>query len=373
MSFRAELNILLLSDTTLNTQSEQTKLGSHTASHHTKTVNPYPKAILLGLLSALFFAVTFVLNRSMTSAGGSWIWSAAFRFFFMLPFLVGMVWWYAKHQVLQPVTSKHTDPSLQPDSSVSGLTKVYLAIKAEPVAWLIWSTIGFGVFYAPLTFSASFAPAWLVASTWQFTIIAGLIIAPFIVSKQNSSGNTSFISKKTVLFSGIILAGILLMQLSQASTVSSKDLLYGALPVLVAAFAYPLGNRKTMQLASVKLFQLNTFERVLAMTLASLPFWVVLSVIGIFTATAPSHSQLLQTLVVAVCSGVIATTLFFMATDLVKHNQKKLAGVEATQSGEVIFALVGEVFLLSAHVPNLWACVGIALVVLGMLLHSLKS
>lgn len=353
----------MLSDTRLNSPLQHPKDTPQTTYQSQPAYNPYPKAIFLGLLSALFFAVTFVLNRSMSSAGGSWIWSAAFRFFFMLPFLIGIVWWYAKRQA-----SKLNEST----NSASGLTKVYRAIKAEPMAWLIWSTIGFGVFYAPLTFAASFAPAWLVASTWQFTIIAGLIIAPFITNTKNSASNTSRISKNTVIFSGIILAGILLMQVSQASAVPLKDLIYGALPVLIAAFAYPLGNRKTMQLNSVALFQLNTFERVLAMTLASLPFWAVLSVIGIFTTTAPSKSQLIQTLIVAVCSGVIATTLFFMATDLVKNNQKNLAGIEATQSGEVIFALVGEVLLLGSHLPSAFACVGIALVVLGMVLHSLK-
>ena len=31
--------------------------------------------ILLGILAALFFAVTFILNHAMELDGGSWLWS----------------------------------------------------------------------------------------------------------------------------------------------------------------------------------------------------------------------------------------------------------------------------------------------------------
>ena len=48
-------------------------------------------AILLGLLSALFFAVTFVLNRLMSVDGGHWIWSSSLRFFWTIPFLLILV------------------------------------------------------------------------------------------------------------------------------------------------------------------------------------------------------------------------------------------------------------------------------------------
>lgn len=336
---------------------------------NTSTTNS-SRAIIIGLFSALFFAVTFVLNRMMSNEGGSWIWSAAFRFFFMLPFLVLLVLWFAK---------KHTVPASAKATHAQGLHKVFAAIKAQPVAWLLWSSIGFGVFYAPLTFAAAYAPAWLVASTWQFTIIAGLILAPFITSKVGTNKAstdkqaTQGISKNAFVFSGIILAGIMLMQVSQAQAVSTKDLLYGTLPVIIAAFAYPLGNRKMMQLASVQTYQLNTFERTLGMTLASLPFWLVLSVVGMLSVAPPSSSQLWQTLVVAICSGVIATTLFFMATDMVKTDQKKLAAVEATQSAEVLFALVGEILLLGSHLPDRFAIVGMGLVIVGMVLHSTRS
>jgi Na+/melibiose symporter-like transporter len=100
-------------------------------------------------------------------------------------------------------------------------------------------------------------------------------------------------------------------------------------------FAYPLGNRKMMDVCEGRL---DAYQRVLRMTLASLSLWLLLSLYGLFTAGLPSGGQSLQSLLVALCSGVIATVLFFMATDMVRGNMQKLAAVEATQSIEVLFA-----------------------------------
>lgn len=299
-------------------------------------------AILLGLSSALFFATTFVLNRVMAVAGGSWIWSASLRFFWMVPLL------------LIPLLYKRQFSSL------------WNEIKKQPFAWLLWSTVGFGLFYAPLTFSAAFAPSWLVASTWQFTIVAGLLVAPWLTKGTQRKG----ISIKALGFSLLILLGIALMQKSQFGVLPWRELLLGGVPVLVAAFAYPIGNRKMMQLTNGRLTPL---QRTFGMTLMSLPFWGVLGLFGLITVPLPDAGQLSQTFIVAICSGVIATTLFFAATDRVRHDEKALASVEATQSAEVIFALLGELLLLHIVLPDATALFGIGLVILGMTLHSLKS
>ncbi len=37
----------------------------------------------------------------------------------------------------------------------------------------------FWSFYAPLSFAGAFGPGWLVASTWQITIVAGILLTPF--------------------------------------------------------------------------------------------------------------------------------------------------------------------------------------------------
>ena len=218
-------------------------------------------ALILGILSSLFFAITFILNRLMSVEGGSWIWSASLRFFWMIPFLVIIV-------LLR-----------------KNFKELCKEMKSNATQWFIWSTIGFGLFYAPLTFAAKYGPSWLVASTWQITIIAGMSISPFINPKRLEKS----ISKKTIFFSLIILAGITVMQISQAQSIGIKDLLLGIIPVLIAAFAYPLGNRKMMQLTDGKL---DAFQRTLGMTIASLPFWIVLSIYGIYRVDLPQHTQI---------------------------------------------------------------------------------
>jgi uncharacterized membrane protein len=50
-----------------------------------------------------------------------------------------------------------------------------------------------------------------------------------------------------------------------------------------------------------------------------------------------------------------------------------LAAVEATQAMEVIFTLVGEILILQAALPNVYSCIGIVMVVIGMILHSRTS
>ncbi|MFZ3590180.1 multidrug resistance efflux transporter family protein [Bacillus sp. DJP31] len=300
------------------------------------------KAILIGILSSVFFAITFILNRSMELSGGSWLWSSSLRYFFMVPFLVLIV--FMRGNLLE-------------------LLKEMLK---KPLPWLLWSFVGFGLFYGPITYAAASGPGWLIAGTWQFTIIAGILLTPLFLG---ADGNRSRIPFKSLLFSFIILFGILIIQLENAEGGLSLQLfLTGVLPVILAAFAYPLGNRKMMVLYTGKL---DTFQRVLGMTLASLPIWIVLATIGQITVGAPSTDQLVQSLVIAISSGVIATLLFFYATELVKDDNGKLAAVESTQSTQLIFAMVGEMFFLSIPLPSIVSLVGMVLVVIGMSLHSL--
>ena len=109
------------------------------------------------------------------------------------------------------------------------------------------------------------------------------------------------------------------------------------------------------------------------MTLCSLPFWIFLSTFGITTVGLPSDSQVLQSFLVALFSGVIATTLFFKATEIVKGNPHQLAVIEATQSGEVIFTLLGEILILKTTLPTFIGYIGVILVIVGMILNSLFS
>ncbi|MBJ8193123.1 multidrug resistance efflux transporter family protein, partial [Bacillus cereus] len=82
-----------------------------------------------------------------------------------------------------------------------------------------------------------------------------------------------------LLMSLVILIGIIVMQVEQSQSISTQDFLFGILPVILASFAYPLGNRKMMEVCAGRL---DAYQRVLGMTLASLPFWLLLSLYGVF-------------------------------------------------------------------------------------------
>jgi hypothetical protein len=70
----------------------------------------------------------------------------------------------------------------------------------------------------------------------------------------------------------------------------------------------------------------------------------------------PSSSQLSYSFLVALFSGVIATLLFFSATNLVHTNPSQLAMVEATQAGELLFTLIGEMIFLCPFFGQLSIC-----------------
>lgn len=306
------------------------------------------QALILGISASFFFAFTFILNQQMNLAGGSWLWSSSLRFIFMLPILLMiMIMKNQLHSVLKDIIKK-------------------------PIPWITWSTVGFGLFYAPLTFASVYGASWLVAGTWQLTIIAGALLTPlFFKTVQAENGILKIrnkIPKKSLLMSSIILFGIFLMQLVEAKDIPWLKAILGVVPVILAAFAYPLGNRKMIEVCENKF---TTFQRVFGMTLCSMPFWIIISAYALSTVGSPNKGQIVQSFIVAVFSGIIATLLFFKATDLVSHDTYKLAIVEATQSGEVIFTLLGGVFIFHDKTPTLISLVGIMLVIIGMILNSI--
>ena len=175
------------------------------------------------------------------------------------------------------------------------------------------------------------------------------------------------IPQKSLVMSLVILLGIFLMQLEEAKNIMALKAILGIGPVVIAAFAYPLGNRKMIEVCENKF---STFQRVFGMTLCSMPFWIIISLWGLLTVGLPNKGQLVQSFIVAVFSGIIATILFFKATDIVSYDTHKLAVVEATQSGEVIFTLLGGVIIFHDKTPNPVSLIGITLVVIGMILNS---
>jgi drug/metabolite transporter (DMT)-like permease len=303
------------------------------------------RLLAIGILSASFFSSTFVLNRAMSLQGGHWVWTASLRYGYMLVML--SLWLLVTGQV----------------TVLTGAFREYLK------HWLFWTiagSTGFGVFYALLSFSASFAPGWVVATTWQATILATPLVL-FIFGKR--------VPARGMVFTSLIFFGIVLVTIEQATAGSLKETLVGMLAVMVAAFAYPLGNQLAWEArhgTSAIIPRIdgpvvdNSVGRVLLMVLGSIPFWIALTIA--VSPPPPSTGQLLTTAVVAVFSGVIATSLFLHA----RHHAStpyELAAVDSTQSTEVLFALLGEVIFLHGSYPGVTASVGIIAVVAGLLLY----
>lgn len=296
------------------------------------------KALLWGILGSLFFAFTFIFNRSMNLSGGYWLWSACLRYIFTLPIMFLMV------------------------LKQKNLGSVMASIKKEPGIWLLWSTVGFGLFYGPLTMASIYGESWFVAATWQITIIAGVLLTPLFNHK---------LPIRNLMVSGIIIIGVILLQIQHTGDELGAGLIKALGLILLAAFAYPLGNRKMMVQCEEE--ELTTIQRMFGMTLMSMPFWLVLSGVAFVNAGLPSGGQVMQSVVVALFSGVVATVLFFEATNLVKDNPKQLAVIEATQSGEVIFTLIGGCLFLGDKMPSTIGFIGIVIIIVGMIGNSLIS
>lgn len=297
------------------------------------------KALFAGILASFFFAFTFILNRSMHLGGGSWVWSACLRYYFTLPILWAVLLFQGK----------------------GGLGRIFREIRRQPLTWLWWSTVGFGLFYAPLSLGSQYGEAWLTAATWQVTIVAGVLLTPLFGHR---------IPMRQLGWSMVILVGIFVLQASTAAELRFEELAQALLPILLAAVCYPLGNRKLMQYCPP---EISTPERVFGMTLCSMPFWLVLGAWGVSTVGLPSAGQVIQSVGVALFSGAAATLLFFWATDQVRRNPRQLALIEATQSGEVVFSLLGGVLLLGDPLPGALGLVGLCLIVGGMVGGSLSA
>lgn len=304
---------------------------------------PWPKALFLGILSSVFFSVTYVVNSAMAQSGGYWMWSASLRYLLLLPMLLVL-------------TAKQ------------GWKPVFAELKRAPFQWILWSTVGFGLFYAPMAFSAAYGPSWMVAGVFQFTMLAGALETPLF---RNADGSRQKIPTKLFPAFAVIIGGIFLLQIEQIQNDPNlgRALLF-AIPMLISASAYPLGNRKTMAVCKTPL---TTAQRMLAMTVGSLPFWLLLSILATIRVGLPSTTQVLQASIVSLFSGLIATLIFFEGTRLVKEHPQRLALVESTQCGEVIFSLLGGILFLHDALPGLYGWLGLLLIVGGMIFNSLLT
>lgn len=364
------------------------------------------KLILLGLLAGALFSSTFILNEFMSSAGGHWFWSASLRYLFMWLLLTVII------------TMQHGF------GRIKELTAIFCA---HWRFWCITGSIGFGLFYTGICYAGDHVAGWVVAATFMFTVVTSLLV--LIAFGQR-------FDKKFIFYALLVFIGVLLVNVSEgltasevASTPMLEMLFYGALPALVAAFCYPIGNQLVWQVSyntrmqnaerrkwqesnsdhndnarsvtqsyassnsansdpllvaetaaqstlqklinripaiETELLQ-NAFNKVWLMTLGSLPFWLILGII--VHPEAPSSSQVFNTLLVALLAGVGATSIFLYARERAETSSE-VAGVDSTQASEVIFALIGGILLLNNALPSAMGLIGIGLIMLGLVLFA---
>jgi len=306
------------------------------------------KLILLGILSGAFFSTTFVLNELMSVDGGHWLYSATLRYFFMIIFLVFILLF---------------------QGGIKRLIDIYKLFVQYYKFWIISGTIGFGFFYALICFAADFSPSWVIAASWQFTVVATLFVLLYF--------GKSF-PKKIWVFSLIIFVGVCLVNMSHIDKFDLSSLLYGGIPVLIASFCYPLGNQliwESQNKTHIKEDSLvpdiksdllkNAFNKVMLLTIGSIPFWIILLVI--IQPAPPSDSQVLNSALVAFFSGVLATTIFLYARSLATQTNE-LAAIDATQASEVVFTMIGAFILFGTISLNTISILGLVLIILGLFL-----
>ncbi|KRE95014.1 hypothetical protein ASG87_17210 [Frateuria sp. Soil773] len=301
-------------------------------------------AVGLALCSALFFTLTYVLNRSLVAGGGHWAWAVILRYLITLPLLAAVL----------PMQG--------------GLGELPRELRRHPRSWLLWSSVGFVLFGVPLTWAASSGPSWLVAGSFQTTVLAGPLLAPLIYRDERAR-----LAWRTLAIGALIVAGVFALQWGHAQgRLRAGDwLAIGA--VVLSAFAYPLGNRKLLLHLERGETRLNAVQRVFGMTLCSWPLWLLFAAIAWCTVGPPTLREAWLAGGVALSSGTIATVLFFRATDMVRSEPTALAAVEAMQAAELLFATLLGVLFLGEAWPRGYALSGALAIVVGIALFGWVS
>ena len=187
------------------------------------------KLILLGLLAGAFFSSTFILNELMSNAGGHWFWSASLRYIFMWLIITAII-------ILQ--------------HSFARIKELALIFRQHWGFWCLTGSIGFGLFYTGICYAGDHVAGWVVAATFMFTVVTSLIVLMAFGQRFD---------KKFIIYAFLVFIGVVLVNVSEglrASALADIDsapmaemLLYGALPALIAAFSYPIGNQLVWQVS----------------------------------------------------------------------------------------------------------------------------
>lgn len=314
--------------------------------------------IIFGLIGSAFFSTSFVLYELMSVQGGHWFWSASLRCLFMWLLCTVVIW-------------------IQNGFKIRLLTKLIRLFNQHFLFWSLAGSIGLGT-YGWLAFGADFAPAWVITSTFLFTVVASLFVLAFFGQRFRP---------QVIIYALIIFFGIILANLGEGVSRTDVDLgrlvLFGALPALMAAFCFPIGNQLLWQavqptrpqatsLRNQLLKRLphidgellkNPFHKVWLLSAGSLPAWIILSLF--FRPPTPSISQISMAFLVALLAGVLGTSVFLYARGQAK-SANMVAGVDATQAAEIIFALIGGMILLGTPLPSVMSSIGIVIIITGL-------
>ncbi|WP_245156419.1 multidrug resistance efflux transporter family protein [Agrilutibacter solisilvae] len=228
--------------------------------------------------------------------------------------------------------------------------------------------MGFVLFYVLLAYAAASGPSWLVAGTFQLTVVAGMLCSPFLYRDRRAR-----IPLPALAAGLVVVGGVVLMQLGNAGGQLDRAAWIALVAVAVSAFAYPLGNRGLLLHLEHAGIELNATQRVFGMTLASQPLWWALAAVTWFRVGPPPVAQAWLAAGVALGAGVIATVLFFQATGMVRRDPTALAAAEAMQAAEILFAtLIGVLWLGEAwpHGLTLW---GALTVIVGIVVFSIVA
>jgi len=294
----------------------------------------------LALLSSAFLSAGMIVNSLNAFNGASWAWTAALRYLLALPVLFIIV------------------------TFRGGLKSLMIVIKKIPLTFIIWGCLGFGIYYALLSYGVSIAPGWLVTAAFMTTVLAGIILAPLIYDDHRAQ-----VSKKAVILSLALVLSLALMQLDRIKNIENVGLaLASAAMAVVAAFLWPLGNRKMLLKLEKAEIVLDPMQRVLGMSIGSIPILLVLSVYGFCSSGMPTTTQLETSFLAVLLAGVIGSVLFFKAMQLAGKDYFTLLTVEALQATSVLFTLFGEMVFKHSAWPGFYGTIGF--IFMGLILAA---
>ena len=372
------------------------------------------KLILLGLLAGAFFSTTFILNELMSTAGGHWFWSASLRYVFMWLILTAII-------VMQ--------------HGFGRIRELATIFRQHWGFWCVTGSVGFGLFYTGICYAADHVSGWVVAATFMFTVVASLLVLLAFGQRFDKK----FIAYALLVFIGVVLVnvseGLHAAEVADVNVIPMADmLLYGALPALIAAFSYPIGNQLVWQVSynaknhntKLPLTAQNTHQTLdserpflsaidahyaadttnithttdtvsahsppslLPRLIAKIPaietsllknafnkVWLMTVgslpfwlVLGMIVRPELPSTSQIFNTLLVALLAGVAATTIFLYAREQAVTSSEVAGVDSTQASEVIFALIGGMLLLNSSLPSSMGLIGIGLIIIGLILFA---